>query len=150
MHPSLANIGAYIKTNTLALAPAARAAGTTQGPAIDTGAFRSAVLAVAVGAATGTPTAINATFTFESRGSTSGAEGAPGAWAPVVDRDGQELSVVATAADGAVELDLDFSLLGDDHDQVRVKQVLAFTGGATPTLLTGAVLVLGGSNRLPV
>ncbi|RKG95574.1 hypothetical protein D7V97_37000 [Corallococcus sp. CA053C] len=150
MHPSLANIGAYIKTNTLALAPAARAAGTTQGPTLDVLSFRSAVLAVAVGAATGGPTGISATFTFESRGSTAGAEGVPGAWAPVVDRDGEELSVVATAADSAVELDLDFSFLGDDHDQLRVKQVLAFTGGATPTLATGAVLVLGGANRLPV
>lgn len=150
MHPSLANIGAYIKTNTLALAPAARAAGTTQGPAIDVPPFRSAVLAVAVGAVTGAPTGISAIFTFESRGSTAGDEGAPGAWAPVVDRDGQTLSVVATAVDGAVELDVDLSFIGDDHDQVRVKQVLAFTGGASPTLITGAVLVLGGSNRLPV
>ncbi|AFE05573.1 hypothetical protein COCOR_04022 [Corallococcus coralloides DSM 2259] len=150
MHPSLANIGAYIKTNTLALAPAARAAGTVQGPAIDTGAFRSAVLAVAVGAAGGAPTGFTATFTFESRGSTAGDEGAPGPWATVVDRDGQTLSVVATSVDGAVELDLDLSFMGDDHDQLRVKQVLSFTGGSSPTLLTGAVLVQGGSNRLPV
>ncbi|CAM4466151.1 hypothetical protein [Corallococcus exiguus] len=150
MHPSLANIGAYIKTNNLALAPAARAAGTTQGPVVDILSFRSAVLAVAVGAATGTPTGISATFTFESRGSTAGAEGAPGAWAPVVDRDGQELSVIATAESGAAELDLDISFLGDDHDQLRVKQVLSFTGGSSPTLITGAVLVLGGSNRNPV
>ncbi|MCY1043332.1 hypothetical protein OV208_18590 [Corallococcus sp. bb12-1] len=150
MHPSLANIGAYIKTNTLALAPAARAAGTVQGPTLDVLSFRSAVLAVAVGAATGAPTTLSATFTLESRGSTAGPEGVPGDWAAVVDRDGQTLSVVATAVDGAVELDVDFSFLGDDHDQVRVKQVLAFTGGTSPTLATGAVLVLGGSNRLPV
>ncbi|QSQ17231.1 hypothetical protein [Myxococcus landrumensis] len=143
MHPSLSNIGAYIKAGVLALEPAARGAGTTQGPAVDITRFKSLVLSVVVGASSGAPAGVSAAFSFESR--------VPdGAWAAVKDRDGSPITVAATAVSGAVELDLDLSMVGDDHEELRVVQVLSFTGGTAPTLLTGASLVLGGAARLPV
>lgn len=143
MHPSLVNIGAYIKTDVVALEPSARATGTVQGPAIDITPYKSGVLAVLVGAATGAPTDVSATFRFESR--------VPdGTWATVVDRDGDPITVEASAANGAVELDLDFTYVGDDHEELRVVQELVLVGGSSPTLITGALLVVGGSSRRPL
>lgn len=143
MHPSLVNIGAYIKANVLGLAPAAQAAGTRQGPAIDVTQYKSAVLAAVLGAATGAPTGISVKYRLESRIPA-------GAWTAVTDRDGVALEVEATAAASAVELDIDLTLIGDDHEEVRAVEVTAFTGGTAPTIVSGATLILAGARRLPI
>lgn len=143
MHPTLSNIGAYIKASILGLAPAAQAAATRQGPSITVSDFKSAVVAAITGAATGTPTTISVTYSLESS-----ADGTT--WTAVNDRDGAALSVVGAAASSAFELDVDLSLLPADHDRIRVKEVVAFTGGTSPTVVTGAAVVVGGAARLPV
>lgn len=145
MHPTLVNIGAYIKANNLNLPPVAQAASATrQGAAgIDVTAFKSAVLVGFTGANTGAPSAVNVTYSLESRVPA-------GAWAPVLDRDGNPLQVVLTAANACGEVDVDLTLIGDDHEEVRIKEVTTLTGGTSPTQLTGALLVLGGANRRPI
>lgn len=142
MIPQNVHIGAYVSCANQGLAPAAQSAGTRSGGAIDVSAYQSGVLVANLGATTGTPTGASVTYSLES--SANGTDG----WTAVVDLDGNALQVATTAVNKAVELDFNLQLLKADHSYLRVKEVVAFTGGTTPTVVTGVSLVLGGGQRL--
>ncbi len=143
-HPSLVHIGAYIHTATLALAPHAQATGTREGPALPVGDFRSGVLTVFTGTASGTPTAVAVAYTLQSRTDDTGT------WVDVKTPDGGDHTVSLSAADSVAELDVSFLHLEDEHTQLRVVETTTLAGGSTPTVITGATLVRGGSSRRPV
>ncbi|CAM4166265.1 hypothetical protein G4177_06130 [Corallococcus sp. ZKHCc1 1396] len=144
MIPQNVHVGAYVSCANQALPPAAQAAGTRNGTAIDVSQFQSGVLVANIGASTGTPTTLSVTYSLEA--SVDGTTG----WTAVVDLDGNALQVASTAGGKAVELDFNLQLLKADHAFLRVKEVTAFTGGTSPTLFSGVSLVLGGGQRLPV
>ncbi|RKH09737.1 hypothetical protein D7V97_15610 [Corallococcus sp. CA053C] len=144
MIPQNVHVGAFVSCATQALAPAAQVAGTRSGSAIDVSQFQSGVLVANIGATSGTPTTLSVTYSLES--SANGTDG----WTAVTDLDGVALAVQSTAASKAVELDFSLQFLKADHGHLRVKEVVAFTGGTAPTLVTGVTLVLGGGQRLPV
>jgi len=145
MHPYITDVGALVHCANQALPPASRADGDGRaGAAFTLGTFRSAVLIGNVGATTGNPAAVAITFGLESRTG-------EGTWAEVTDAEGAPVRLVVTAASVARELDLNLNeLLPDLHDQVRVTEEVDLTAGTTPTILSSAVLVFGGGQRLPV
>ncbi|QRK06053.1 hypothetical protein JQX13_50365 [Archangium violaceum] len=140
------NIGAVVKTDNLALAPAARSAGTRQGSTFAPGRWGSAVLVGLTGATTGTPTGFEVTYEVETRdGSDTDNE-----WVALKNMDGAAVELTVIQASKAVELDIDFQYIPVGHDELRVVETVSFTDGTTPTVVTGALLVLGGSSTLPV
>jgi hypothetical protein len=147
MHPNRSDIGAYIHCANLAVPPAARDAGTREGPAFPLGTYRSAVLVASVGSLFGdpAPTGVTVRYGLESR------EGPEGDWEPVLGDDGEPLALEVTAPGVAREMDLNLNaLLPDLHDQVRVTEEVAFPDGTTPAVVTGALLVFGGAQTLPI
>ncbi len=140
------HIGAYVKTDNLALVPAAQAAGTRQGTTFDPGRFGSAVLVGFTGATTGSPTAIRVMYEVETRDGSATSN----AWVALKDMDGNAVELTLSAASKAAELDVDLQYIPVGHDQLRVVETVAFAGGTTPTVVTGALLMLGGASTLPV
>lgn len=144
MIPQNVHIGAYIHCANQALAPTSHAAGSRGGTAIDVSGFQSAVLVANLGAATGTPTALSITYSLESSASSSSG------WTEVTDLSGNAVELTTDQAGKAVELDVNLQWLPPGHAYLRVNEVVTFTGGASPTVVTGVTLVLGGGQRLPV
>lgn len=140
------HIGAYVKTDNLALAPAAQAAGSRQGATFDPGRYGSGVLVAFTGAASGTPTSFSVVYEVETRDGSDNAN----AWSTLKDMDGEDVALTLTTASTAVELDIDFQYIPVGHDELRVVEAMAFVGGSTPTVVSGALLVLGGASTLPV
>lgn len=133
------NIGALIRGVVGTPPAAAKSAGTVNGAAIDRKpvglpGFDSCKLIVATGAESGSPTARSSTCTIQD--SDNGSTG----WANYVPPNGAA-SVAVTAASSIGEVNVDLS---SARRFIRVVEVVAFTGGTTPTLLTNAIVVLGG------
>ena len=144
MHPTRNNIGAFIHAANLSHAPAANAAGSRNGAAFLFGTYRSLVLCAFTGAAAGGPTATSATYKMQTS-----ADGTT--WTDAKDRDGATVSLAVTAASTAAELDVDLQeVVPDGHDRLRFVETVTLTGGTTPTLLSGATLIFGGGQSLPV
>ncbi|RKH09323.1 hypothetical protein D7X74_29805 [Corallococcus sp. CA047B] len=144
MHPTRNNTGAFIHAANLSHAPAANAAGTRNGAAFTFGTYRSLVFSVMTGATTGAPTTTSATYKLQT--SPDGT-----AWADAKTRDGEVVSLTITAASIAAELDVDLQeVVPAAHDRIRFVETVAFTGGATPTLLSAATIIFGGGQTLPV
>lgn len=146
MTTARSHIGAYVKCNNLALAPADQAAGSRQGTTLDPGKYGSAVLVVFTGAISGAPDATAVTYEVETRDGSDAAN----PWSVLKDMDGQDVALELAAASTAAELDIDFQHIPVGHDELRVVETVVFTNGATPKVVTGAVLVLGGSATLPI
>ncbi|RJS19564.1 hypothetical protein DRW03_21265 [Corallococcus sp. H22C18031201] len=145
MIPQNVQVGAYVLCAIQGVSPASQAAGTRTGSPIDVSRFQSGVVVGNIAAAANTPTAASVTYSLESS-----ADGT-GGWAPVKDVDGVAVQVVADAlAAKAVEVDVNLQWLPTGHTFIRVKEVVALTGGTSPTVVTGATLTLGGGQRLPV
>jgi hypothetical protein len=145
MHPSLSNIGAYLRTAGSSNAaqgftPEALAAGTTYGDAFAVDGAKSCTLTGLSGAATGTPTSYSVTYSLQS--STDSDSG--GTWTDVASS-----SVALTADDKAGEVDVNLMGLTSGHYYLRVKTVVAITGGTSPKVLAAANVALGGFERLP-
>ncbi|WP_224364221.1 hypothetical protein [Hyalangium versicolor] len=143
-HPSLVDIGAYINGKNLPLPPSAESVGERTSGAMDVSQYKSAVLIAFTGAATGAPSALSVTHTVQSR-----LEGS-NAWVNVTDPDGNVPQVKVEAANTVAELDINLMWLPEDHSEIRIVEDTAFTGGTNPTVVGGAVLVLGGASRLPI
>lgn len=143
-HPSLVNIGAYIHGKNLPLPPSAESAGERTSAPVDVTQFKSAVLIAFTGATSGAPDALSITYKLQSRleGSTT--------WVDVADPDGNVSQVKVEAPSSVAELDINLMWLPEDHSEIRIVEDTLFTGGTTPTAISGAVLVLGGASRLPV
>lgn len=144
MHPDNVQIGHRIKANNQALAPASNAAGTRNGGPINVSAFQSAVLVANIGAASGTPTTLSVTYAVQT--SANGTSG----WTALKDVDGADVTLAATAAGAAYEKDINLTYAPADSAFIRVVETVAFTGGTAPAVVSGAVLVLGGAQKLPV
>lgn len=140
------HIGAYVKANNLALPSADRGAGSRQGATFDPGRYGSAVLVGHTGAISGTPTATEVTYEVETRDGSD----ADNPWSTLKNMDGEDVALAITTANAAAELDIDFQHIPVGHDELRVVETVAFTAGDTPKVVTGALLVLGGSATLPV
>jgi len=144
MHPDTTNIGHRYKADHQALAPASQAEGSRNGASFDVSRYGSGTLVANVGGVTGTPTATSLTYTLQT--SPDGTNG----WTPLKDLDGNNLALTFTDGGACKELDFDLQYIAQKHHFLRVVEVVDFTGGTTPSVVAGATLVLGGSNRLPL
>jgi hypothetical protein len=135
-HATLSNVGYHVvpKAGTV---PLANAAGTRYGAAIDARGYGSLVLLAQVGAATGTPTSYTADFSLE--------ESADGTnnWTAVT---GSGVTQI-TADDKLERKDFDCAKLSKAY--VRVKEVIAITGGTTPKVPASSCVLLGGGHYPP-
>jgi hypothetical protein len=139
------NIGALISARVGTGLGAARAAGTVNGAAIDrkpiggTG-FDSAKLVVITGAESGSPTARSSACTIQD------SDDGTGGWVNYTPPHGvATLTVAAASSIGEVSVDLSSA-----KRFIRVVDVVAFTGGTSPTLFASSVVVLGGADELPL
>lgn len=132
----LNDVGAYLDTKTL-IRPQSASAGTVTGLAIDRSDYASAVIHVDLGASTGSPTAIDVDVSLEESADNSN-------WSAV-----STILPNLSTANSTSTFDID---LTGRKKYVRIKAAVAFTGGTTPAIQLGAVIVLGGrfDNNLPV
>jgi hypothetical protein len=116
--------------------PAAQAAGTVNGPAIDRSNARDCVVMVSTGAVTGAPSTqtVAAKIQDSDDGSTGWNDLAGGAVPNI------------TIANGQAELD--YGLL-QAKKFIRVVSTVSFTGGTAPTIQVAAAVALGDSVFLP-
>jgi hypothetical protein len=134
MHPASNDIGAYVKT-AVGLKPINSAASATnKGDAIDRLGFNSAVMAAAVGAAAGGPSARSAIFKVQQSDTTTDGD--------FVDVSGAALAAM-TADNASGYLDLNIQGL---KRYIRVVCTVALTGGTTPTIPVAATIILGGGD----
>lgn len=110
-------------------------AGTTAGLWIDRSEFMSAVVGLATGAVTGTPTAQSVTVTLK----TSDASNGDGA-VDLLDMSGTAVTVALTT--GSAVIDKDVDLLGAKK-YIGVSVVTTFTGGTTPAVPVNLFVALG-------
>lgn len=110
-------------------------AGTTAGLWIDRSNFISAVVGLATGVVTGTPTAQSVTVTLK----TSDASDGTGA-VDLKDMDGNAVTIALTT--GSAVIDKDVDLLGAKK-YIGVSIVTAFTGGTTPAVPIDLSIALG-------
>lgn len=128
------NIGALLK-QAFGVGPAANAAGTVNGPAIDRLGYGSCSLAAITGLDTGSPSARSATVKLQDS-----ADGSTG-WADIT---GASVAVAAVSSIGEVDVNLAIA-----KRYIRAVTTTAFTGGTTPTLFSAAVVTLGGADKVP-
>ncbi len=128
------NIGGQIKGVT-GVAPAANAAGTVNGAAIDRMGYQSCTVVAMTGLDTGTPTTRSATVKLQDS-----ADGSTG-WN---DLTGASVAVSAVSSVGEVDVNLAIA-----KRYIRVVTTTAFTAGTSPTLFSAAAVVLGGADKLP-
>lgn len=130
------NIGAYVKA-AKGINPAASAAATTNGAAIDRRGLLSCVLHAACGAAAGSPTAqtVDAKLQDSADGSTG--------WADIAG------AAVTQLTSNNTETQKDVNLSAAKRF-VRVAVVVGFTGGTSPTIPVAATVLLGGADEVPV
>lgn len=145
MHASTTNIGAYIQTVGASNAiqgypPVALAAGTDYGDAITLDSAKSCTLTGMTGAATGSPTNYSAEFSLESSATSNFASATAVA----------NSTITLTADEKADEVDVDLTGLPDGHLYLRVKVVVAASGGSSPKALVAANVALGGMGTLPI
>lgn len=133
--PHLSEVGAYIKP-AHGVSPAASAASTRTGSAIDRLGYHSCVLSVQSGATSGSPTS----FTLDAKLQDS-ADGSTD-WTDIADA----AITALTAADSTGKVHVD---LAGARRYVRVSQTIAFVGGTAPTLGNAAQVILGGPSALP-
>lgn len=141
MHPSMNDIGAYVKT-LKGTPPLASSGGTVNGAWIDRRGYMSCVLQASTGAVTGAPTAQTLDAKLQHADDASGTNSAdfvPGAA-------GSGAIAQITVANGEAEKDID---LTGAKPFIRVVDTVAFTGGTTPTLGKATTLVLGGAVKQP-
>ena len=118
---------------------AAKSAGSVTGPAINRLGFQSLAMFAALGAETGSPTGRTVTVTIQDS-----ADGSTG-WADYKPDLVVTASVEAVAA-GAAGLPSNVDLTGA-KEYIRAVEVLAFTGGTTPTRFVNIIGVLSGKER---
>lgn len=144
MHPDIVQIGHRYKADNVALSPASQAAGTRNGTSYDVSKYGSGTVVANVGAASGTPTTISVTYTLQT--SPDGSSG----WTTLKNIDGNDVVLTVTAASTAKELDFNLQYVPQDDHYLRALETVAFTGGTSPAVVTGATLIFGGSQRLPL
>lgn len=132
--PHKNNIGGYVAARS-SLPPVAAVAGTRTGTSVDRLGFASCVIVHSCAAVAGAPTtqAIDLKLQDSDDGS---------AFADVA---GYAFAQKTTGTAELRELDLN---LAKARRFVRLVEVVAFTGGTTPSVVSAPVIILGGADRL--
>lgn len=139
MRALINDIGAFLKGKR-GVSPAARAAGTFNGPGLDRLTFnnpQSCALIAVSGAETGAPTARSVQAKLQH----SSDNGVGDAYA---DFGGAGVTVSAIDSEGQA----DYNLAGAKQ-WVRAVEVVTFTGGTSPTLECATAIAFGGSEEVP-
>ncbi len=145
MLPIWTNIGEYIKTVINVVSPSATAEVTGQAVQIvgQTGgenfAYRSAQIALQIGAPAGAPTALSVTAQLET--SPDGMSG----WSAFTDLRGHGLITLAAASTAATAN----VLIQGAQAYLRLAVTPTFTGGTSPSVPVAGVIVLGGASQNP-
>lgn len=135
MHANSTSIGSFLKP-AVGTVPAAVAAGTRNGSAIDRSGFSSCVLVAQTGAVAGSPSAQSLDAKLQES-----ADGATG-WTDIA---GAAITAVtAASSSGKVNVSL-----ANVKQYIRVVETAAFTGGTTPAMGAASTVILGGADRLP-
>ena len=136
MNSNSTSVGSTIRP-AAGTVPAAPAAGTRTGAAIDRDGFDSCVLFVQAGAATGAPTTLSLTAKLTECATSGGSyTDVPGA---------AITAITAVSTSARVNVDLSGCLR-----YLKVSETVAFTGGTAPTLGAASSVVLGGADSYPV
>lgn len=144
MHPIRNNIGAYVDTDNVSHVPLANSAGSRNGTAMEIGGTRSIVLSVNVGATSGTPTSFTIIYKLQDSLDNS-------TFADATDVEGNGVTLTITAASAAYEKDVDLSrACRAAATHVRWVETVAFVGGTSPTVLSGATIIKGPGQSLPI
>lgn len=131
------DIGALIAVNNLTVPPQnASATATVNGTGFDRRRFKSLVFIAAIGAVTGTPTAIAVTGTLSAAATVSGT------YAAVTG--GATASIVAINNSASIDVDL-----GAVDAFVRGTISVVLSAGTTPTVDIFGLIILGGADVLP-
>ncbi len=126
--------GKYL-TAVSAVNPQSAAAGAVNGNTVDRTGFTSGKLIVQTGATSGAPTAFTVDVKLqESADGSTWSDVSPAVTVPTV-----------STADSVASVDIDLSGL---LNNVRAVATVGFTGGTSPAVNVGSVLVLGGDDRL--
>lgn len=139
--PQVSNIGAYIKAEK-GTVPAAVAAGTRNGAAINRKGFGSCVLVGETGAISGAPTAqtVDVKLQDSADGVTFADYVPPGGVA--ADAAIQQITAANTQRTKNIDL-------GAAREFIRTVETTTLTAGTTPTIGARSGLVLGGAVDLP-
>ena len=129
------NVGEFVKL-AKGINPAASAAATINGAAIDRQGYLSCVLHHAAGAAAGAPTA--RTVDTKLQDSADGTAG----WLDLANAAAAQLIADNTEAEKNVELT-------GARRYIRAVTTVTFTGGTSPTIPVAATLTLAGRDLLP-
>lgn len=140
------DIGAYLEP-ALGIAPLAYSAGTTNGTGIDrlntpsgqVYQYYSGMLVEIVGVTTGAPTS----FTVDAKIQDSADNSVFADYKP----DGVNVAAIPTIVAASTVSRINFNLT-TARRYLRVVQVVAFVGGASPTVAAGAAVILGGADRV--
>lgn len=120
------------------IAPKAQPAGDVNGNVIDRLGFFDAVVHLAVGAATGTPTAQGAALKLQTGDAADGSD--------MADVDGVPIAAL-TADNTQSQLNVDLNPL---KRYIRAVVTTSFTGGTSPTLPVAVTVALGAPVNVPV
>jgi len=132
------DIGSFLLSKAGVAPQSFSGATPANGTGFDRTGYESLVVAVQAGATTGSPTAFSLTAKVQhSADNSTFADYSVAGTVP---------QVAVTAANTLAELDVDLS---GAKQYVRVVLTPSFTGGTSPTVLGGAVAVLGGAVSLP-
>lgn len=126
--------GSEVKTLTAIMPQVASGEATAiNGPDIDRRGYQSAVVACQLGNASGTPTRFGATFKVQHKSGES-------AWADVASQSYTFSGETVATMNNIGEIDIDLRGCGE---YVRCVATPTFTGGSSPKIELGAVIVLG-------
>ncbi len=141
---TITGVGPEIATR-IGLEPAARAAGTVTGTGVDRRGFNSVALVAQTGAETGAPSARTADFKLQHSDTLGGTyvDFTPSIPQPAPSGAVAQITAASVVKKRSIDLKTAKAF-------VRVSSTNAFTGGTAPTLLTSALLVLGGADTLPI
>lgn len=139
------NVGAFVNTvNPAATVPAAVAAGTRNSAYIDKLTLgESCVLALLLGATTGAPASFTADLKIQDADDSGGTNVAD--YKP----DGVNVAKIVQAVAASARSEADVNLR-NARRWIRLVEVVAFTGGTTPTIGAASLLVAGGARNEPV
>lgn len=112
------------------------------------GVYQSAVLGIATGKATGSPTAQSLTYKVQSGNAGDGSDMADIPASAYIDSDGSSAAAQAITADDTSKY-IGVNLAGCGR-YVRVVAALAFTDGTAPSQFVSAFMALGDGNGNPV
>lgn len=132
--------------SVLSVAPIASTGATHNGVAVDRipssdQSFRSGLLEVSIGAATGSPTALTVDCSVQES-----ADGSTG-WAAITAGHGGPIAMTQATA-GSQVVQVPFTMTGT-YRYLRAVVVTTLTAGTSPTLPVAANIVLAGARKVP-